>query len=121
MKFTKNHLGTKPLIWLLFLAISSFWGIFSCSKTTYEPEKYEIKVHNNYFENVSVSIDRYFLENLPKETISNTFFLTKGTYLVTCISQSRLKMESSITLQGNQERIIIEITPKGVIIIQKAK
>lgn len=122
MKFTKNHLDTKPLIWLLFLAISSFGSVFSCSKIASEPEKYEIKVQNNYFESILVSIDGHFLENLSKETISNAFFLPKGTYLITCISQSRLKMESSITLQGDQEQIIIEISPKGVILVtQRAK
>ncbi len=88
----------------------------------FEPEKYEIKVQNNYFESISVSIGEHFLENLPKGTVSSVFFLPKGKYPITCISQSRLKIESSITLQGSQEQIIIEISPKGVIsVAQRAK
>lgn len=117
MKVTNNYRGTKPLIWLLILAISPFFGVFSCSKTASEPEKYQINVQNNYFEPVSVTIDGFFSENLTKEGISNTFFLPKGKHLIVCTTQSRLKIENSVTLQGSQERILISITPKGKIVI----
>lgn len=62
MKTIKNYLGTKTL-----LGIFSVFILISCKKEEKEPEKYQIRIENNYFEAISVSIDDLFTEKIEKK------------------------------------------------------
>ncbi|MDO4229139.1 MAG: hypothetical protein Q4C98_04935 [Capnocytophaga sp.] len=118
MNTTKLFLGTNKLSWLLFIFICSNFILISCSKETYEPEKYQITIENNYFESVSVTIESYFSEKISSNAISTSFFLPKGSYVITCTTPSFLQLKSTIFLQGEQERITLEITSKGKIVVK---
>lgn len=102
----------------LGIFIFSIFSLISCQKERSEPEKYQIWIENNYFESVLVSINDFFSEKLEKNSTSSVFFLPKGKYIFTCVTPSRLKLESTIVVQGYQPKIFIEITSNGKIIVK---
>ena len=89
----------------------------SCSKEAIEPENYTLHVQNRYFEAVTVSVGEHFSEKLSPNTVSKAFTLPKGTYKVVAITASRLRLESTVQIQGNKSELTIDICPKGKISI----
>lgn len=102
----------------LGIFIFSIFSLISCQKERSEPEKYQIRIENNYFESVLVSIDDFFSERLEKNQVSDVIFLSKGTYRVICITNSHLKIENKVILQGFQSNINLKINQKGQIKIE---
>lgn len=115
MKNIKICRGIKTRLGIF---IFSIFSLISCQKGRSEPEKYQIRIENNYFEAVLVSIDDLFSEKLEKNQISHIYFLFKGTYKVTCTTNSYLKIENKIILQGFQSKINLKINQKGQIKIE---
>ena len=91
--------------------------MFSCSKEAIEPENYTLHVQNRYFETVTISVGEHFYEKLSPNTVSKAFTLHKGTYKVVGITASRLRLESTVQIQGSTAELTIEICPKGKIYI----
>ena len=89
----------------------------SCSKQAIEPENYTLRIQNRYFEAVTVSVDEHFSEKLSPNTVSKAFTLPKGTYKIVAITASRLRLESTVQIQGNKSELSIDICPKGKISI----
>ena len=89
----------------------------SCSKEAIEPENYTLHVQNRYFETVTVSVGEHFSEKLSPNTVSKAFTLPKSTYKVVAITASRLRLESTVQIQGSTVELTIEICPKGKIYI----
>ena len=89
--------------------------MFSCSKEAIEPENYTLHIQNRYFEAVTVSVGEHFSEKLSPNTVSKAFTLPKGSYTVVGLTASRLRLESTVQVQGNKENLIIDICPKGKI------
>lgn len=106
------------MIWLLFIVFSSFLGGIACTKEVSEPEKYEIRVKNDYFEAILISVGDNFSENVSSKAVSSSFFLPKGKYLVGCITNSHLRIESLVSLQGTTEKLTIRLTSKGKIEVE---
>ena len=114
----------SPLPEGIFLIFSMRYLIYlftfialSCSKETIEPENYTLHVQNRYFEAVTVSVGEHFSEKLSSNTISKAFTLPKGNYKVVAITASRLRLESTVQIQGNKSELTIDICPKGKISI----
>ena len=89
----------------------------SCSKEAIEPENYTLRIQNRYFEAVTVSVDEHFSEKLSPNTVSKAFTLPKGTYKIVAITASRLRLESTVQIQGSKSELTIDICPKGKISI----
>ena len=89
----------------------------SCSKEAIEPENYTLRIQNRYFEVVTVSVGEHFSEKLSRHTVSKAFRLPKGTYKVVGITASRLRLESTVQIQGSTAELTIEICPKGKIFV----
>ncbi|GJH41208.1 hypothetical protein RCZ04_17580 [Capnocytophaga sp. HP1101] len=87
----------------------------SCSKEAIEPESYSLQVQNRYFEAVTVSVGEHFSQKLSPNSTSEAFALSKGTYKVVAITASRLRLESNVQIQGDKEKLTIDICPKGKI------
>ena len=91
--------------------------MFSCSKEAIEPENYTLHVQNRYFETVTISGGEHLSEQLSPHPVSKAFTLPKGTYKVVAITASRLRLESTVQIQGSTAELTIEICPKGKIYI----
>lgn len=89
----------------------------SCSKQAIEPENYILRIQNRYFEAVTVSVGEHFSEKLSRNTVSKAFRLPKGSYKVVGITASRLRLESTVQIQGSTAELTIEICPKGKIFV----
>lgn len=109
MKNIKNYRGIKILFGIFI------FSLISCQKEKIEPEEYQVRIENNYFEAILVSVGDIFLEEIDKNNISSVFFLPKGKYLFTGVTSSQLKIESYAYLQGYQKQVKIVISPKGTI------
>gem|GEM_PF-5159197 len=88
--------------------------LLACSKETM-PDSYTLYFQNNYFETVEVQVASSFSERIATKATSKALVLESGTHTITAITASRLQLESTIQLQGSQERLVIEISPKGKI------
>jgi hypothetical protein len=117
-------LAGSPLPEGIFLILSMRYLIYllavialSCSKETIEPENYTLHVQNRYFEAVTVSVVEHFSEKLSPNTVSKVFTLPKGSYKVVAITASRLRLESTVQIQGSKSELTIDICPKGKISI----
>ena len=114
----------SPLPEGIFLILSMRYLIYlftfialSCSKEAIEPENYTLQVQNRYFEALTISVGEHFSEKLSPNTVSKAFTLPKGTYKVVAITASRLRLESTVQIQGSKSELTIEICPKGKIYI----
>ena len=105
------HFSMRYLIYLLAVVA------LSCSKEAIEPENYTLHIQNRYFEAVTVSVGEHFSEKLSPNTVSKAFTLPKGTYKVVAITASRLRLESTVQIQGSKSELTIDICPKGKISI----
>ena len=108
----------------IFLILSMRYLIFlftfialSCSKEAIEPENYTLRIQNRYFEMVTVSVGEHFSEKLSPNTVSKAFTLPKDNYEVVAITASRLRLESTVQIQGSKSELTIDICPKGKISI----
>ena len=116
-KIRKEKVFSISLFLCILLEFLFTFVMFSCSKEAIEPENYTLHIQNRYFEAVTVSVGEHFSEKLSPNTVSKVFTLPKGTYKVVAITASRLRLESTVQIQGSKSELTIDICPKGKISI----
>ena len=87
---------------------------FSCLKQELEPDIYDIRVKNAYFEHIdSVRLGTFYIGKIEQGNISKRILSTKRMYDFFCITQSALKITADVDIQGLNEHIIIKLNEKG--------
>ncbi len=77
---------------------------------------YDVRIRNSYFEQIdSVKLGSHYIGKIETRNDSESFFVTKGMYDFSCITQSELVVTTEVNIQGLNEQIIIKLNERGKI------